>query len=258
MSPFIFPCKWAKVHRFLKRTFKTLPIYFHIIEPRTTPLSRHCFITFPFIIIIVINCFYVALFPALKQTHCTLVTCNSEWVTAVSAFLKIHWSGVLTALLSLLHGWCHMKLLLSLCIFCVRHTTMHHFTVSLHLKPHTWGACVFSCNLPPAPFWQNDWDLLHASVVTRGGTNTKIRIGTESWFQRRKFSCHSCRDSNLQPFDHNSGAVPLSYHCFPYFHANEPRTTSLLRPRCFFKTFPSYFHANEPRTTSLLRPIFFL
>jgi len=32
--------------------------------------------------------------------------------------------------------------------FCVHHTTMHH--MSLHAKPHTLGACVFSCNLPPA------------------------------------------------------------------------------------------------------------
>ena len=57
----------------------------------------------------------------------------------------------------LLHSWFHLKLLLSWCIFCVHHTTMHQFTVLLHLKPHTLGACVFSCNLlPPALFaeWQ--------------------------------------------------------------------------------------------------------
>ena len=34
--------------------------------------------------------------------------------------------------------------------FCAHHTTMHQFTVSLHSKPHTQGACVFNCNLPPA------------------------------------------------------------------------------------------------------------
>ena len=37
----------------------------------------------------------------------------------------------------LLHGWCHMKLLLSQCAFCVHHTTMYQFTVSLYSKPHT-------------------------------------------------------------------------------------------------------------------------
>ena len=28
--------------------------------------------------------------------------------------------------------------------------TIQPCTMSLHAKPHTWGACVFSCNLPPA------------------------------------------------------------------------------------------------------------
>ena len=34
--------------------------------------------------------------------------------------------------------------------FCVHHSTMHQFTVSLHSTPHRQGVCVFSCNLPPA------------------------------------------------------------------------------------------------------------
>ena len=49
-----------------------------------------------------------------------------------------------------LHGWSHVKLLPSRRMFCVRHTTMHHFTVSLYAKPHRQGACVFKCNMPPA------------------------------------------------------------------------------------------------------------
>ena len=46
----------------------------------------------------------------LKQTHCTLVACDSEWVTVVfySTFLNIHQSGVLTALFWLVRGWCHV------------------------------------------------------------------------------------------------------------------------------------------------------
>ena len=43
-----------------------------------------------------------------------------------------------------------MKLVLSQHKFCVFHTTMHQFTVSLYLKPHTKDACVFKCNLPTA------------------------------------------------------------------------------------------------------------
>ena len=36
----------------------------------------------------------------------------------------------------LLHGWYHLKLLQHQCMFCVHHTTMHQFTVSLYSKPH--------------------------------------------------------------------------------------------------------------------------
>ena len=31
-------------------------------------------------------------------------------------------TGVLTALFGCLHGWCHVKLMLALCKFCVHHT----------------------------------------------------------------------------------------------------------------------------------------
>ena len=59
--------------------------------------------------------------------------------------------------------------------FCVHHTTMDQFTVSLH----TVHVCLsVTCHLH---FWQNDRDLLHATVVTEGGTDTEIRGITESW-----------------------------------------------------------------------------
>ena len=106
-------------------------------------------------------------------------------------------------------------MLLSRCTFCVRCTTMHQFTVSLYLKQHTLGACVFSCNLLPAR------DLLRATTVTcglqlsdvtRGGTDTDIRVSTESWPPRRKFSCRSSRESNSRPFDRESveSQVPVT------------------------------------------------
>ena len=56
--------------------------------------------TFPFIFVI-IDCFYIALFSALEQTHCVHVACDTERV-AVSfycALCNIHRSDVLTALL---------------------------------------------------------------------------------------------------------------------------------------------------------------
>ena len=43
-----------------------------------------------------------------------------------------------------------------------------------------------------------------------GGTDTKIRFWTKSWPWRRKPSRLSCGDSNLRPFDHESGAIPRS------------------------------------------------
>ena len=48
----------------------------------------------------VVDHFYIALFFALEQTHCALVACDSESVTAAfySAFFYIHPSGVLTVL----------------------------------------------------------------------------------------------------------------------------------------------------------------
>ena len=51
-------------------------------------------------------------------------------------------------------------------------------------------------------FWQNDWGLLHATAVTWGWKGHRIRVSTQSWLWRRKFSCRFCQDSNSQPFDH--------------------------------------------------------
>ena len=76
--------------------------------------------------------------------------------------------------------------------------TIQPCTMSLHAKPHTKGACVFSCNLP---FWRNDWDLFRATA------NTEIRVSTESWPCRRKWFRRSCRDLNPWPFNHESGAL---------------------------------------------------
>ena len=55
-------------------------------------------------------------------------------------------------------------------------------------------------------FWQNDWDLLHATAVTRGWNGYQNK-STESRPWRRKFSRRSSRDSNLRPFNLESGAL---------------------------------------------------
>ena len=62
-----------------------------------------------------------------------------EWMTV--AFNIVHFESspkwCTYSAVWLLHGWCHVKLLPSQCTFCVHHRTMHQFTMSLHLKPHT-------------------------------------------------------------------------------------------------------------------------
>ena len=47
---------------------------------------------------VVLHSFYIALFSALEQTHCTHVACDSEWVTYpfIACIINIHGSGVLT------------------------------------------------------------------------------------------------------------------------------------------------------------------
>ena len=64
----------------------------------------------------------------------------------------------------LLHGLCYMKLLPYRHMFCAHRTTMHQFTVQLHLKPHAYVHLCFTvtCYLH---FQQNDEDLLHATAV---------------------------------------------------------------------------------------------
>ena len=70
-----------------------------------------------------------------------------------------------------------MKLLLSQCRFCVHHATMHQFTVSFiwsHVcRMHV--CLALTCHLH---FWQNDRDLLHATEVTQGGTDTEITVSS--------------------------------------------------------------------------------
>ena len=55
--------------------------------------------------------------------------------------------------------------------------------------------------------WQNDRDLLRATAVIRGGTDTKMTVSTESEPRRRKLCRRVCRDSNPRPFSHESCAL---------------------------------------------------
>ena len=55
-------------------------------------------------------------------------------------------------------------------------------------------------------FWQNNQDLLHATVATQGRNGHRNKSQ-----QRRIFSCCSWWDLNPGPFNHESIALPLSH-----------------------------------------------
>ena len=94
--------------------------------------ARSCKINKKLVIIIIIDFFdwlmiaYIALFSTLLSRLIALA-CGSTWVTSFIAhgFFLI---SIEVVYLQCWHGWCHMKLQLSQCKFCVHHTTMHHVT----------------------------------------------------------------------------------------------------------------------------------
>ena len=153
--------------------------------------------------IVVVDRFYIVLFSAFEQTHCARMWFYMSDQLFMARFsLKISTEVVY---LQRWHGWCHMKLLPSRHVLCTPYNHAPcHFMQSHIRKVHT--CLAVTCHLH---FWQNDRDLLRATAVTRCGTDTKIRVSTESWPWRRNFSRRSCRDSNLnpQPFNHESCAL---------------------------------------------------
>ena len=82
------------------------------------------------------------LWSALLSTHCTCM-----WLymsdQLYSVFLDIHQSGVYSAGMASATWNCSR-------LGASPVHTIQPCTMSLHAKPHMWGACVFSCNLPLA------------------------------------------------------------------------------------------------------------
>ena len=80
-------------------------------------------------------------------------------------------------------GRYRMKLLPSPRVLCTPCNLTHHVT-SLHAKPHTWDACVFSCNLPPT--FLARWPGSFTCYCGMGGTvstDTGIRVSPEGKLQ---------------------------------------------------------------------------
>ena len=148
----------------------------------------------------IVDRFHIALFSALEQTLCSHVILQ-EWLVFYSAFeYPPKWCTYSTDRLVP----CETAAILARSVYTIQPCTM-----SLHANPHIicrMHAClVVICHLH---FWQNDQDLLHATVVTRGGgMDTETRVSTESWPSRRKFSHCSYWDTNPRPFDYKSGAL---------------------------------------------------
>ena len=84
-----------------------------------------------------------------------------EWLAFYSAFLNIHWSGVLTALAQLVP---HETAAVSARVLCTPYSHVSCHFMQSHI--HKVYACLsVTCHLH---FWQNDQDLLHATAVTQG------------------------------------------------------------------------------------------
>ena len=103
---------------------------------------------------------YIALFSTLKQTHCT----RMWFYMSEQLFIACFWISTEVVCLQHWHGWCHMKLLPSQHILCTpyNHAPCHFMQSHIH-KVHT--CLAVTCHLH---FWQNDWALLRATVVTQG------------------------------------------------------------------------------------------
>ena len=142
---------------------------------------------------------YSAILRSWTDSLCSHVILH-EWIAFYSMFLNIHQSGVLTALAWLVP---HEIDAVSAQVLCTLYNCAPcHFTqCHIHL-----GACVFSCNLPPALL--AEWPGSFMCYCSKTGVERILKwVSTENWSWRRKFSHCSCRDSNPRPFDHESGAL---------------------------------------------------
>ena len=117
-----------------------------------------------------------------------------------SELLNIHRSGVLTALAWLVP---HETAAISAHVLC----TPYNHAPCHFLQSHTckvYACLAVACHLH---FWQNDRGSFTCYCSNMWAEDTEIKVSTESWPWRRKFSHHSCRNSNPRPFSQESGAL---------------------------------------------------
>ena len=163
---------------------------------------------------------YIALFSALLS-RITALAFGSTWVTSfISLFFFFFFKyPPKWCTLQRWHGWCHMKLQPSRRKSCVHRTTMHHVTSCKATYVRCMRVLAVTCHLHS---WQNDRGLLRATAVTRGwnGYRNKSQHRKSTLEKEKKLSRHSSRDSNPQPFNHESGALTTELSPLPLFDCN--------------------------------------
>ena len=96
-------------------------------------------------------------------------------------------------------------------VYTIQPCTMsHHFMQSHIRRVHT--CLAVTCHVH---FGQNDPDLLHATAVTRGWNGYRNKSQHRKLTMEKRFSHHSSRNSNLQPFNHASGALTTKLSPLP-------------------------------------------
>ena len=118
--------------------------------------------------------FYIALFSTLEQTHCA----RMWFYMNDSLFIVRFWISTEVVYWQRWHGRCHVKLLPSAQVLCAPYNHAPCHFVQSHT--HKGYACLaVTCHLH---FWQNDRDLLCATMVTQGWN------GYQSKIQHRKLT----------------------------------------------------------------------
>ena len=101
--------------------------------------------------------FYITLFSALEQIHCSRVW----FYMSDQVFIARFWISTEVVYLQRWHGWCHMKLLPFRRALCT---------------PYDHALChIMQSHIHKVHFWQNDRDLFCATAVTRRWNGYRIR-----------------------------------------------------------------------------------
>ena len=115
-------------------------------------------------------------------------------------FFNIHRSGVLTAVAWLVP---HETAVVSAQVLCTPYNHAPCHFIQSHIR-NVYACFPVTCHLH---FWQNDRDLLRATVVTRGWNGYRNKSQHRKSTLEKKIFPPFNRDSNPRPFNHESGAL---------------------------------------------------